>query len=122
MTAKKTTRKPAAGKKTTKKASKKTGTKKAPAKKAAATKKTSARKDETAKKPKVSSLSVNMSHVFSLRPRANTSFKQGDFQKAKHELQDTSYKTIHEAALAVAERALELTHESGSRLGTRRRF
>jgi hypothetical protein len=60
-----------------------------------------------------------MGHVFSLRPRPNTSFRPGDFATAKHQLQDESYANVAEAARAVAERALELTHDSGSRVGTR---
>ena len=112
MTAKKSARKKTSPKKasSTKKAgSKKTTAKKKPAKKA------------TAKKPATaaSSLGVNMGHVFALRPRVSTTFRQGDLATAKHQLQDESYASISDAARAVAERALELTHDAGSRLGTK---
>jgi hypothetical protein len=98
-----------AGKKASKKASKKAPAKKSGAKKAA-------QKPAAAT---ISSLSVNMGHVFALRPRTNSSFRPGDFMTAKHQLQDESYASLPEAARAVAERALELTHDSGSRVGTR---
>ena len=53
-----------------------------------------------------------MGHVFALRPRVVSSFKGGDFSTAKHQLRDESYASIHEAAKAVVEKALELTHNS----------
>ena len=54
---------------------------------------------------------VNMGHIFALRPRATTSFPQRDLNDAKQALADESYSTIEEAARAVAERALEITHD-----------
>jgi len=113
-TAKKTEKKTA--KKTAKKTEKKTAKK--VASKAAA--KPAAEK-KSAGKPAVSSLTVNMSHVFALRPRAITSFKAGDFSTAKHQLQDEFYADIHAAAKAVVEKALELTHGSPKR-GRKGRF
>jgi hypothetical protein len=62
-----------------------------------------------ASKEAVSSMSVNRAHVFGLRPRVSLTFRQPDFQTAKHLLQDESYKNISEAARAVVEKALELT-------------
>lgn len=108
-TAAKTAKKTAA-KKTAKKAALKAAAKKTEPK--AAAKKTAKKttKKKPAEKKGASSLAVNMSHVFALRPRATTSFKAGDFSTAKHQLQDESYADIHAAAKAVVEKALELTH------------
>lgn len=97
-----------AAKKTNSKAAPKTGSKKTP--KPAAAAKSVGKK--SAGKKGASSLAVNMSHVFALRPRATTSFKAGDFSTAKYQLQDESYSDIHAAAKAVVEKALELTHGS----------
>jgi hypothetical protein len=110
--AKKTAAKKAPAKKA---AAKKAAAKKAPAAKAAA-KKAPAAKPAEAKTPEkkksgVSSLDVNMGHVFGLRPRLPTSFRPGDFQEARHLLEAESFKDIHAAARAVAEKALELTHD-----------
>jgi hypothetical protein len=58
---------------------------------------------------------VNMGHVFALRPRVATSFRQEDFRTARHLLQDERYASVEEAARAVVEKALELTREAGSR-------
>jgi hypothetical protein len=66
---------------------------------------------------KVSSIGVNRGHLFALRPRVDTAFPPGDFDTAKHFLRDESYASIEEAARAVAEKALELTHQGSSRLG-----
>lgn len=95
-------------------AAKKTSKKKATAKKKPA-------KKSAAKKPAAaaSSLSVNMGHIFALRPRVSTTFRQGDLATAKHQLQDESFANVADAARAVAEKALELTHDSGSRLGSK---
>ncbi len=98
---------------------KKASTKKASTKKAAGKSETPEEADsasssvESAKpnasKEAVSSMSVNRAHVFGLRPRVSLTFRQPDFQTAKHLLQDESYKSIAEAARAVVEKALELT-------------
>jgi len=69
----------------------------------------------------ISSLSINMGHVFALRPRVTTSFKAGDFSAAKHQLSDEAYSDIQQAAKAVAEKALELTHGIEKRGRGRRR-
>ena len=70
---------------------------------------------------KVSSIGVNLGHIFALRPRVNTSFPPGDLNTAKHFLRDESYANIEEAARAVADKALELTHKGPPRRGTLRR-
>jgi hypothetical protein len=105
------TRKTAGAKQTTKPIAKK-----APAKKA--TKKASTKKAEVSSG--LRSLDINMGHIFALRPRVPTSFRPGDLQTARHQLQDEAYAKIEHAARAVAEKALELTHDAGSRLGSRR--
>ncbi len=56
----------------------------------------------------ISSMDVNLGHVFSLRPRVRSSFKQVDFVAAKQFLQDEAFASMGEAA-----RAMELTHEAG---------
>ena len=118
-----------ARKKTSKKTSKKPATKKAAApRKTAGAKKTTAKKTtakkatakKTAASPGPRSLDVNMGHIFALRPRVPTSFRPGDLQNARHQLQDEAYAKIEHAARAVAEKALELTHDAGSRLGSKR--
>jgi GH24 family phage-related lysozyme (muramidase) len=111
---KKVAKKKTAAKKKAKAASKQTGANRvATAKKAQAT--------ATKPKPKggASSMTVNLGHVFALRPRVSTTFRQADFTTAKHQLQDELYKSIEEAARAVAEKALELTH-GGPAFGRRR--
>ena len=108
---KKTTKKKTTQKKTAKKSSK------APAapEEAASTSEGSEASGTTpqpkASKDAVSSLSVNLGHVFALRPRVSTTFRQPDLATARHMLQEESYGSIPEAARAVAEKALELTHD-----------
>ena len=51
-----------------------------------------------------------MGHVFGLRPRVNTSFRPDDFRTARQQLRDEPYADLPEAARAVVEKALELTH------------
>jgi hypothetical protein len=63
---------------------------------------------------KASSTAVNMGHIFGLRPRVRTSFRQADFRTARQQLQDEAYESIQDAARAVAEKALELTHDGGT--------
>lgn len=128
-TKKKTASKPAAAKKSsTKKTSTKKTSKKQASKKAASAQSSSSADASTEKpaaatpKKGASSLDVNISHLFSLRPRVNTSFKPGDLNTAKHQLKDDTYKDIQAAARAVAERALELNHEVSRRGGTKRKF
>ncbi len=72
----------------------------------------------------VSSLDVNLGHVFSLRPRVPKAFKPDDLRAAKQALADRSFDTIEQAARAVAEEALGKTQSSGrqNRFGRRRRF
>jgi hypothetical protein len=103
------------------KKAKKTGTKKKSAAKRASGSATAEASKPTRKAGAgVSSISVNLGHIFALRPRVNTAFPPGDLNTAKHFLQDESYASIEEAARAVAEKALELTHKSPSRKGPRR--
>ena len=101
-------------------------------KKAGAKKKTAAAKKKAAPKPKlkaatekpdagskpsarklarasISTMEVNLGHVFSLRPRVNSSFRQNDFFAAKRALREESFASIPDAARAVAEEALALT-------------
>ena len=116
------TRKSAASKVTGKKVpAKKVTTKKVATKKAAGKKsvgKKSAAKSAPAKG--VSSTAVNLGNVFSLRPRVSKSFRQGDFLTARRLLEEESYATLEEATRAVALRALELSNNPGSKLGTKR--
>jgi hypothetical protein len=73
------------------------------------------------KRGQVSSLGVNLGHIFALRPRVNTAFPPGQLNTAKHFLRDESYASIEDAARAVAEKALELTLKGPSRRGKVRR-
>lgn len=114
-TDKKTTakKKPAAKKKTAKETDSKKAAKKAPATKAAAkpeSKPAEKKAPAAARKSGFSSLDVNMGHVFALRPRVPTSFRPDDFRVARQQLEDESFKSASEAAKAVVEKALELTH------------
>jgi len=61
----------------------------------------------------ISAADVNLGHVAALRPRTHTGFKPEAFQEAKRALVDVRYATIEEAARAVAEKAVELSNESG---------
>lgn len=84
---------------------------------AAASKSASAGKAKKKRKSGVSSTSVNLGHVFALRPRVSTSFRQADFLTARHLLEDETYESIEEAARAVVEKALEMTREGPSKRG-----
>lgn len=87
-------------------------TAKAPSGKATARpRRKSARKKAPSRERSVSSLTINLGHVFALRPRAQSSFRPGDFRRAKHLLRDEKYASAEAAARAVAEKALELTRE-----------
>jgi hypothetical protein len=96
-----------------------------PAKGAAARKRPPASKSPKAEPAKkktkggVSSTSVNLGHIFSLRPRVSKTFRQADFLTARHLLQDQDYADIEAAARAVAEKALELTHKGPPKRGFR---
>jgi hypothetical protein len=65
----------------------------------------------------VSSMSVNLGHVFSLRPRVSKTFRKADFLTARQLLQDEEYADMEEAARAVAEKALELTRKGPPKRG-----
>ena len=125
MTAKKTTKKKAAGKKAPAKA--KAAGKKAPVKAKAAGKKAPARaktaekagKQPAAKKApaagsagKVTAAEVNLGHVFALRPRVEASFGPEHLRRAKDQLSAEAWASLPEAARAVAEKALEIAHEA----------
>ena len=75
------------------------------------------RRSEKKPEDKVSSMSVNLGHVFSLRPRVSKTFRQADFLTARQLLQDEDYANIEEAARAVAEKALDLTHKGPPKRG-----
>ena len=69
----------------------------------------------------VSSTDVNLGHVYALKPRVSPTFRQSDFIIAKRRLSDEVYTSVEEAARAVAEKALELTHGSSTAAVTKRR-
>lgn len=122
-----------------KKAVKKAATAKTPAKKQAAAKKpgvatprSAAPKQMPAPKPArttpptapkpaptpsfeggISPADVNLGHIAALRPRTHTGFRPEAFQEAKRVLADARYPTIEHAARAVAEKAVELSNQSG---------
>jgi hypothetical protein len=54
-------------------------------------------------------MDVNLGHVFALKPRVNTSFRQNDFLAAKRALREESFESVVDAAHAVADEALALT-------------
>jgi hypothetical protein len=92
--------------------------KKTPAGKASSKKESGGkRKAEKKSEEKVSSMSVNLGHLFSLRPRVSKTFRQADFLTARQLLQDEEYANIEDAARAVAEKALDLTHKGPPKRG-----
>ncbi len=70
---------------------------------------------------KFTAAAVNMGHIFSLRPRVQTSFRQADFRTAKIHLQHEGFETLEDAVRAVAEKALELTLGSDNQSSGKRR-
>ncbi|MGI9431255.1 MAG: hypothetical protein ACR2PQ_03530 [Myxococcota bacterium] len=108
MTARKSAKKPAAKKAASKK---KTSAKKAATKEAKPPAKDAKPAAKKAKKGTVVAKDVNLGHVFALRPRVRTSFRQPDFLRARDLLEDERYETTADAARAVALKALELTHD-----------
>ena len=103
-----------------KKSAKKATAGKAAPKKKTGGKRTAGSKSAEAEKKseeKVSSMSVNLGHLFSLRPRVSKTFRQADFLTARQLLQDEEYADIEEAARAVAEKALDLTHKGPPKRG-----
>ncbi len=68
----------------------------------------------------VSSKSVHIGHVFALRPRVKTAFRQEDLRNAKLYLQDEAYGSIADAARAVAARALEIANDGPRKRGAGR--
>jgi hypothetical protein len=65
----------------------------------------------------VSSAAVNMGHVFGLRPRVSSAFRQEHFLNARRLLEGGSYASIEEAARAVAEKALALSNDPKGKRG-----
>jgi len=61
----------------------------------------------------ITAADVNLGHIAGLKPRTHTGFRPEAFQEAKRALADARYTTIEEAARAVAEKATELSNESG---------
>jgi hypothetical protein len=61
----------------------------------------------------VSAADVNLGHVVALRPRTHTGFKPEAFAEAKRALAEQRFASIDDAARAVAEKATELSNESG---------
>jgi hypothetical protein len=117
-------KKKAAPKKKAAAAKKKAVAAKKPGAKKAETKKSVAKDEKVAAAPakksprpegSVSSMDVTLGHVFAVRPRVNTSFRQHDFLEAKRALDEEVYKSISEAARAVAEEALTITRGAAER-------
>jgi hypothetical protein len=73
--------------------------------------KTADSKPAKTKKGSVVAKDVNLGHVFALRPRVRRTFRQPDFLRARNLLEDESYESTADAARAVAEKALKLTHD-----------
>jgi len=66
------------------------------------------------------SSAVNMGHVFGLRPRVSTAFRQEHFLNARRLLEGESYASVEEAARAVAEKALALSNDPKGKRGQAR--
>ena len=66
------------------------------------------------------SASVNMGHVFALRPRVKSAFRQEHFLNARRLLDDESYDSLEDAARAVAEKALALSNNPKGKQGRAR--
>lgn len=122
-TAKKASAKKSAAKKsgakksvTKKAAPKKAGAKKATTAKAATpTEASTAKANPTKGAGAFTAETVNIGHVFGLRPRVNTAFRQEDFRTARSLLAEESYETLEDAVRAVVEKAHELGREHGKR-------
>jgi hypothetical protein len=98
----------------------------APDKKAVTKKDSMAKKATVAKPPptppkreppsgSVSSMDVSLGHVFSIKPRLNTSYRRDDFHQAKIALKDEVYEDLRSAVIAVAKEALALTRGSANK-------
>lgn len=72
-------------------------------------------KKASAGKGKFKAQNVTLPHLFSLRPRVETSFPQDQFRAARQDLEDERYESLEEAARAVAAKALELTRDPASK-------
>jgi len=68
-----------------------------------------------------SALDVNLGHVFRLRPRVNTSFRQNDFLEARRTLAEKRFPSLEEAARTIADEALSRTRGSAARPEHQRR-
>ncbi|MFP6655797.1 MAG: hypothetical protein VCB25_09220 [Myxococcota bacterium] len=62
----------------------------------------------------VSSMDVSLGHLFSIKPRINSSFRRDDFNQAKIALKDEVYPDLKTAIRAVAAEALSLTRSAAS--------
>jgi len=108
MTARKSAKKPAKKKAAAKK---KTSAKKAASKDTKSAAPDAKAPAKEASKGTVAAKDINLGHVFALRPRVRTSFRQPDFLRARDLLEDERYETTADAARAVALKALDLTHD-----------
>jgi hypothetical protein len=113
MAAKKSVKKPVSAKSAKKKSAKKTGktTKRESPDSTAASGKSARTADAKAKGSGILASAVNMGHIFALRPRATTAFPQQALLDAKQSLADETYPSIEKAARAVADKALDITHD-----------
>jgi hypothetical protein len=68
-----------------------------------------------------SALEVNLGHVFGLRSKSNTCFRQSHFVEARRALSEERFATVAEAARAVAEEAPSRTRGAATRPGQERR-
>ncbi len=113
---KKATAKKSAPKKSAAPKKKAAAKKKTPPKAKVAPKKAAPVKPKAERKPgSASSMDVTLGHVFSIKPRLNTSFRKDDFQQAKRDLRDESYEDLRAAVRAVAEEALTLTRGAANK-------
>jgi hypothetical protein len=73
------------------------------------------------RKGSASSMDVTLGHIFSIRPRINTGFRQHDLFEAKRALIDEVFSNLGDAARAVAEEALAITRSAAARPEKHRR-
>jgi len=66
-------------------------------------------------------MDVTLGHIFSVRPRVNTGFRNHDLLEAKRALIDEVFSDLREAARAVAEEALSITRGDSARPEKHRR-
>ena len=66
-------------------------------------------------------MDVTLGHIFAIRPRVNTGFRQHDLFEAKRALIDEIYSDLAEAAREVAAEALSITRGAAARPQKHRR-